>query len=80
MTWALVCFAAGLLLTVLAFIFAYLTQLRLYNEDLAKDSEPSQIPELRRDYLNTAIVLVFLAAIAFAAGCVIAATVFANLV
>jgi hypothetical protein len=80
MTWAMVCFAAGLLLTVLAFIFAYLTQLRLYNEDLAKDSEPSQIPELRRDYLNTAIVLVFLAGIAFAAGCVIAATVFANLV
>src|SRR6266436_4073369 len=59
MTWALVCFAAGLLLTVLAFIFAYLTQLQLYNEDLAKDSEqptdgaPSvSQPEAQKDPLE----------------------------
>jgi hypothetical protein len=37
MTCALGCFAFGLLLTVLAFISSYLTQLRLYNEDRVAD-------------------------------------------
>jgi ABC-type sugar transport system permease subunit len=107
MTWALVSFALGLFLTVLAFIVAYLTQLQLYNEDLTKDSEeaikgsaslgqpvkekelkvplgrgrakPSVIPAYHRGLLWTAIILVILAALAFAGGCVIAALVFAGL-
>lgn len=104
MTWALVCFAGGLFLTVLAFIVAYLTQLQLYNEDLTRDSSESapgahslaqpQSDPLYEKYSNAglidpppkrhaillwiAIVLVFFAAIAFAVGCIIAASTFAN--
>ena len=37
MTWALMCFAIGLFLTVLAFIASYFTQLRLFNEDRVAD-------------------------------------------
>jgi hypothetical protein len=37
MTWALICFAIGLILTVLAFISSYFTQLRLFNEDRVAD-------------------------------------------
>jgi len=109
MTWALVSFAFGLFVTVIAFIVAYLTQLQLYNEDLAKDSEeeikgsvslaqpvkekelakiplgrgrakPSAIPEHHRGLLKAAIILVILAALAFAVGCGIAALVFAGLI
>jgi hypothetical protein len=49
-------FASGLFLTVLAFVGAYLTQLQLYQEDLAKDaSPPSPITPPHRIFLWTTI-------------------------
>ncbi|MGC1407939.1 MAG: hypothetical protein WA864_03200 [Acetobacteraceae bacterium] len=36
--WALVCYGLGVFLTVMAFLTAYLTQLRLYGEELSRVS------------------------------------------
>ncbi len=102
MTWPLVCFSGGLVLTVVAFIFSYLTQITLYKDDRVEAGfmkaeldmaravliAPNQKRRSRMRariallphtfFLWIAFELVVLAALAFAAGCVVAALIFAN--
>lgn len=79
MIWPLACFAGGLFLTLVAFIGAYLTQLQLYQEDLARDFPKSPpIKEHHRIYLWITIPTGLLAAVAFGIGCILAAMIFAQ--
>jgi hypothetical protein len=72
---ALVCFAGGVFATALAFIVAYFTQYRLYNEERARHvREPFRV--LHPIGLGIATLLVAASASAFAAGCWIAASAF----
>jgi len=48
---ALRCFCGGLFVTLLAVIFAYLTQLKLYNEERAKRQQNS-LPESERKQIK----------------------------
>jgi hypothetical protein len=70
---ALLCFAIGVLVTALAFIAAYFTQLRLYNEERARRQSFRQLHWIG---MATAAVLIFASACAFGAGCWIAASAF----
>jgi phosphate/sulfate permease len=81
LTHALMWFCKGLFATVLAVIFAYLTQLKLYNEE-RKKRQQSSIPEDQRTpvrerhgwILAVAILLAVFAAFAFYKGCLSAAS------
>ena len=82
---ALMSFCTGLFATLLAVIFAYLTQLKLYNEERAKrqqnllpESQRKQIKERHGWILAVAILLALLAAIAFLFGCFSAARAIAT--
>jgi hypothetical protein len=69
---ALLCYCGGLLATILAFVFGYVVQLQLYNEEIAI----AQGHAVRRKHqwvLWTAMVLALSAAVAFGAGCLLAA-------
>jgi heme A synthase len=73
---ALLLYAAGVLATALAFIGAYATQLRLYNEERARhDGKPFR--EYHRIGVGICIALLFLSAVAFGLGCYFAASAFA---
>ncbi|MGA3309845.1 MAG: hypothetical protein ABSD08_14695 [Xanthobacteraceae bacterium] len=71
---AILCYCGGLFAALFAFMFAYLVQLQLFKEEsvlyvglLAKRKH--------QWFLYTAMVLCFLSAILFAAGCLTAASV-----
>jgi phosphate/sulfate permease len=85
LTHALMWFCTGLFATLLAVIFAHLTQLKLYNEERAKrqqnllpESQRKQIKEHHGWILAVAILLALLAAIAFLFGCFSAARAIAT--
>lgn len=69
---ALLCYCAGLFATALAFCAAYVTQLRLYNEE---SHLRAGMPVTRRHVYGVlaGVVLAVIAALAFGAGCVWAA-------
>jgi hypothetical protein len=69
---ALMCYCGGLFAAVLAFALSYVVQLRLYNEEIAL-SEGRPVHRKHQWALWSAMALVFLAAVAFAAGCLLAA-------
>jgi hypothetical protein len=72
---ALLCFAGGVFATALAFIVAYFTQYRLYNEERARHvREPFRV--LHPIGLGIATLLVVASAGAFGAGCWMAASAF----
>jgi phosphate/sulfate permease len=85
LTLALTWFCKGLFATLLAVIFAYLTQLKLYNEERKKRQQVS-IPENQRKpvrehhgwILAIAILLALFAAVAFFEGCLTAASAIAS--
>jgi hypothetical protein len=72
---ALLCFAGGVLVTALAFIVAYFTQLRLYFEERARHMKQ---PFITLHWIGIAIAtaLILGSAFAFGAGCWIAASAF----
>jgi ABC-type Fe3+-siderophore transport system permease subunit len=74
LTGPLICYSVGLLLTVLAFLAAYITQLMLYGEEVARISG-QPVRQQHRWVLRTGMVLTVLAAIAFGVGSVIAGRV-----
>jgi hypothetical protein len=64
---------------MLAFACAYLTQLRLYDEDLAEDESGGKpIPQLHLFYLNAGLGLGLVAVFAFGVGCYFAASMIAK--
>jgi hypothetical protein len=65
---ALICYSLGLLLTVLAFITAYLTQLRLYGEEVSRASG-NKFGQYHVIGVATGCLLALLAASAFGIGC-----------
>jgi hypothetical protein len=65
---ALLCYSAGLVATVLAFIAAYLTQLRLYGEERSRHGG-EQVHQLHSIGITVGVLLALLAALAFAMGC-----------
>jgi hypothetical protein len=75
----LCCFWIGLVATMLAFVCSYLTQLRLYGEDLAEDAS-KPIPQHHKGYLNVGLVLGLVAVFAFGVGCWFAASMIAKAV
>jgi hypothetical protein len=85
LTHALMWFGKGLFATLLAVIFAYLTQLKLYNEE-RKKRQQILIPEVQRTpirelhgwILAVAILLAIFAAFAFLRGCLIASVAIAD--
>ena len=65
---ALICYSVGLLATILAFVTAYLTQLRLFREE--RDLQTGSAVRQRHSILLwLGITLVLLATVAFGAGC-----------
>jgi hypothetical protein len=72
---ALLCFAGGVLAGTITFIVAYLTQLRLYQEERERHiGKPFRT--LHPIGLTIGIILVLTSASAFGAGCWIAASAF----
>jgi phosphate/sulfate permease len=86
LTHALLWFCKGLFATLLAIIFAYLTQLKLYNEERKKrqqillpESQRKRIREHHGWILAAAILLAGFAAFAFLKGCLNAASAIASI-
>jgi hypothetical protein len=65
---ALLWYSGGLLATVLAFVVAYLTQLKLYDEE-RKKRDGEVFRRTHPNWLWTGIALALFAAIAFGFGC-----------
>lgn len=65
---ALLWYSGGLLSTVVAFIFAYLTQLRLFREEIARRSA-QRFWQLHSVGIAAGCLLALFAAVAFGLGC-----------
>jgi CHASE2 domain-containing sensor protein len=74
---ALLCFCAGVLAGALAFLVAYFTQLRLYYEEHARH-EGNPFTTGHSIGITIGTLLVLASAIAFGAGCWIAAITYAQ--
>ena len=70
---ALLCYSGGLFATILAFVVAYVTQLRLFQEEVNYSQQSSQIRRLHGFEVTCGIFLALVAAIAFGLGCLKAA-------
>jgi hypothetical protein len=68
---ALLWYCGGLFATTLAFVVAYITQLRLFNEE--KNRRQAPVREFHRIGVYSGILLALFAAVAFGMGCYSAA-------